>query len=159
MIRTEIDSMPTELDVIQRKIIQHEIEEAALKKEDDAISKEHLAEIQKELAEMRDEFNAKKAQWENEKNAISKVQKLREDLEAANAQLEKAQREYDLNKAAELQYGKHPRAAQAAGGGGGHRQRGQGPLPAAGQGHRGGDRPHHRALDRHSGGQADGGRA
>ena len=108
MIRTEIDSMPTELDVIQRKIIQHEIEEAALKKEDDAISKEHLAEIQKELAEMRDEFNAKKAQWENEKNAIGKVQKLREDLEAANAQLEKAQREYDLNRAAELQYGKIP---------------------------------------------------
>ena len=108
MIRTEIDSMPTELDVIQRKIIQHQIEEAALKKEDDPLSKEHLAEIQKELAEMRDEFNAKKAQWENEKNAIGKVQKLREDLEAANAQLEKAQREYDLNKAAELQYGKIP---------------------------------------------------
>ena len=108
MIRTEIDSMPTELDVIQRKIIQHQIEEAALKKEDDPLSKEHLSEIQKELAEMRDEFNAKKAQWENEKNAIGKVQKLREDLEAANAQLEKAQREYDLNKAAELQYGKIP---------------------------------------------------
>ena len=108
MIRTEMDSMPTELDVIQRKIIQHEIEEAALKKEDDALSQEHLAEIQKELAEMRDEFNAKKAQWENEKNAIGKVQKLREDLEAANAELEKAQREYDLNKAAELQYGKIP---------------------------------------------------
>ena len=82
MIRTEIDSMPTELDVIQRKIIQHEIEEAALKKEDDALSREHLAEIQKELAEMRDEFNAKKAQWENEKNAIGKVQKLREELES-----------------------------------------------------------------------------
>ena len=108
MIRTEIDSMPTELDVIQRKIIQHEIEEAALKKEDDALSKEHLAEIQKELAEMRDEFNAKKAQWENEKNAIGKVQKLREELEAANAELEKAQRQYDLNKAAELQYGRIP---------------------------------------------------
>ena len=108
MIRTEIDSMPTELDVIQRKIIQHEIEEAALKKEDDALSREHLAEIQKELAEMRDEFNAKKAQWENEKNAIGKVQQLREQLEQANAQLEKAQREYDLNKAAELQYGKIP---------------------------------------------------
>ena len=108
MIRTEIDSMPTELDVIQRKIIQHEIEEAALKKEDDALSQEHLAEIQKELAEMRDEFNAKKAQWENEKNAIGKVQKLREELEAANAELEKAQRQYDLNKAAELQYGRIP---------------------------------------------------
>ncbi len=108
MIRTEIDSMPTELDVIQRKIIQHEIEEAALKKEDDALSKEHLAEIQKALAAMRDEFNAKKAQWENEKNAIGKVQQLREQLEQANAALEKAQREYDLNKAAELQYGKIP---------------------------------------------------
>ena len=108
MIRTEIDSMPTELDVIQRKIIQHEIEEAALKKEDDALSREHLAEIQKELAEMRDEFNAKKAQWENEKNAIGKVQKLREELESANAELEAAQRQYDLNRAAELQYGRIP---------------------------------------------------
>lgn len=108
MIRTEIDSMPTELDIIQRKIIQHEIEEAALKKEDDALSREHLAEIQKELAEMRDEFNAKKAQWDNEKNAIGKVQKLREDLENANAELEKAQRAYDLEKAAQLQYGRIP---------------------------------------------------
>ncbi len=108
MIRTEMDSMPTELDVISRRIIQHEIEEAALKKETDSLSKEHLAEIQKELAEMRDQFNAKKAQWENEKNAIGKVQKLREELEQANAQLEQAQREYDLNKAAELQYGKIP---------------------------------------------------
>ena len=108
MIRTEIDSMPTELDVIQRKIIQHEIEEAALKKETDKISQEHLAEIQKELSDMREEFKAKKAQWENEKNAIGKVQKLREELEQANAQLEKAQRSYDLNKAAELQYGKIP---------------------------------------------------
>ena len=108
MIRTEIDSMPTELDVIQRKIIQLQIEEAALKKEDDALSREHLAELQKELAELRDEFNAKKAQWENEKNAIGKVQKLREELEQANADLEKAQREYDLNKAAELQYGRIP---------------------------------------------------
>ena len=108
MIRTEMDSMPTELDVIQRKIIQHEIEEAALKKEDDALSREHLAEIQKELAEMRDEFNAKKAQWENEKNAIGKVQKLREELESANAELEAAQRQYDLNRAAELQYGRIP---------------------------------------------------
>ena len=108
MIRTEIDSMPTELDVIQRKIIQHEIEEAALKKETDKLSQEHLAEIQKELSDMREEFKAKKAQWDNEKGAIGKVQKLREDLEAANAALEKAQREYDLEKAAELQYGKIP---------------------------------------------------
>ena len=108
LIRTEMDSMPTELDVISRKIIQHEIEEAALKKEDDELSKARLADIQKELAELRDEFNAGKAKWENEKNAIGKVQKLREELEAANAQLEKAQREYDLNKAAELQYGTIP---------------------------------------------------
>ena len=113
MIRTEIDSMPTELDVIRRKIIQHEIEEAALKKEDDGISKEHLAEIQRELAEMRDEFNAQKAQWENEKNALGKVQKLRAEMENANAALEKAQREYDLNKAAELQYGKIPELQKA----------------------------------------------
>ena len=108
LIRTEIDSMPTELDVIQRKIIQHEIEEAALKKESDHLSQEHLAEIQRELSDMREEFKAKKAQWDNEKEAIGKVQQLRADLEAANAELEKAQREYDLNKAAELQYGKIP---------------------------------------------------
>ena len=113
MIRTEMDSMPTELDVIQRKIIQHEIEEAALKKETDKLSQEHLAEIQKELSDMRDEFNAKKAQWDNEKGAIGKVQKLREELEAANAALEKAQREYDLEKAAELQYGRIPELKKA----------------------------------------------
>ena len=108
LIRTEIDSMPTELDVIQRKIIQHEIEEAALKKESDHLSQEHLAEIQKELSDMREEFKAKKAQWDNEKETIGKVQQLRADLEAANTELEKAQREYDLNKAAELQYGRIP---------------------------------------------------
>ena len=113
MIRTEIDSMPTELDVIQRKIIQHEIEEAALKKETDKLSQEHLAEIQKELSDMREDFKAKKAQWENEKNAIGKVQKLREELENANAELEKAQREYDLEKAAQLQYGKIPELQRA----------------------------------------------
>jgi ATP-dependent Clp protease ATP-binding subunit ClpB len=108
MIRTEMDSMPTELDAISRKIIQHEIEEAALKKEDDNLSQEHLAEIQKELAELRDEFNAKKAQWDNEKDAIGKVQKLREELEQANATLEKAQEDYDLALAAEMQYGRIP---------------------------------------------------
>ena len=113
LIRTEMDSMPTELDVIRRRIIQHEIEEAALKKEDDAISKAHLAEIQKELSEMREEFSAKKAQWDNEKNAIGKVQKLREELEQANAQLEKAQREYDLERAAQLQYGRIPELRKA----------------------------------------------
>ena len=113
LIRTEIDSMPTELDVIQRKIIQHEIEEAALKKETDALSQEHLAEIQKELSDMREAFKAKKAQWDNEKDAIGKVQQLRADLEAANAELETAQREYDLNKAAELQYGRIPNLKKA----------------------------------------------
>ena len=113
LIRTEIDSMPTELDVTQRKIIQHEIEEAALKKETDRLSQEHLAEIQKELSDMREEFKAKKAQWDNEKEAIGKVQQLRADLESANAELEKAQREYDLNKAAELQYGKIPALKKA----------------------------------------------
>ena len=113
MIRTEMDSMPTELDIISRRIIQHEIEEAALKKETDRLSRKHLAEIQKELSDMREEFNAKKAQWDNEKNAIGKVQKLREELEQANAQLEKAQREYDLEQAAQLQYGRIPELKKA----------------------------------------------
>ncbi len=108
MIRTEIDSMPTELDVIQRKIIQHEIEEAALKKEDDQLSREHLADIQKELAEMREQFNSMKARWDNEKNAIGKVQKLRADIEQMNADIERAEESYDLNKAAELKYGRLP---------------------------------------------------
>ena len=107
-IRTEMDSMPTELDVISRKIVQLEIEEAALKKESDNISKEHLEEIQKELAELREKFNAMKAKWENEKNDISAVQKLREEIESIGGQIEKAEREYDLNKAAELKYGKLP---------------------------------------------------
>ena len=108
MIRTEMDSMPTELDVIQRKIIQHEIEEAALKKEDDKLSKEHLQEIQKELAEMRENFSALQAKWQNEKDAIGVVQKLREEIEDVNAEIEGAERKYDLNKAAELKYGKLP---------------------------------------------------
>ncbi|MEG2182526.1 MAG: ATP-dependent chaperone ClpB [Oscillospiraceae bacterium] len=109
MIRTEIDSMPTELDIIRRKIIQLEIEEAALKKEKDSLSKEHLAEIQRELAEMREHFNSMKMQWDNEKADIEKVQKLREQLENTNAQIEKAEREYDLNKAAQLKYGELPK--------------------------------------------------
>ncbi|MCI8648709.1 MAG: ATP-dependent chaperone ClpB [Anaerotruncus sp.] len=108
MIRTEMDSMPTELDDISRKIMQHEIEEAALKKEKDALSGEHLKEIQKELAEMREQFKSMKARWENEKNAITKVQKLREELEQVNADIERAERQYDLNRAAELKYGKLP---------------------------------------------------
>ncbi len=108
MIRTEMDSMPSELDEISRKIMQHEIEEAALKKEHDKLSEEHLADIQKELADMRAQFKEMKAKWENEKGAISKVQKLREEIEKVNADIELAERNYDLNKAAELKYGKLP---------------------------------------------------
>lgn len=108
LIRTEMNSMPTEMDEIQRKIMQHEIEEAALKKEDDKLSQAHLQEVQQELAQMREQFHAMKAKWENEKANISKVQKLREELESVNVQIAKAEREYDLNKAAELKYGKLP---------------------------------------------------
>ena len=109
-IRTEMDSMPTELDAVSRKIIQMEIEEAALKKEEDELSKGRLAELQKELAEERDTFNAMKAQWENEKNAIGKVQQLRETIEDLNRQIEAAEQRYDLEKAAELKYGRLPEA-------------------------------------------------
>jgi len=108
MIRTEMDSMPLELDEISRKIMQNEIEEAALKKETDKLSKEHLEEIQKELVEMRETFNRMKAKWENEKNSIGKVQKLREEVERVNAEIELAERKYDLNKAAELKYSTLP---------------------------------------------------
>ncbi len=107
-IRTEMDSMPTELDEINRKMIQLQIEETALKKESDSISQEHLGEIQKELSELREKFNAMKAKWENEKNDISSVQKLREEIEQVNGEIEKAKREYDFNKAAELEYGRMP---------------------------------------------------
>ena len=109
-IRTEMDSMPTELDAVSRKIIQMEIEEAALKKEEDELSKARLAELQKELAEERDSFNAVKAQWENEKNAIGRVQQLREKIEDLNRQIEAAEQSYDLEKAAELKYGRLPEA-------------------------------------------------
>ena len=108
MIRTEMDSMPTELDEINRKIMQHEIEETALKKETDKLAQAHLAEIQKELAELRDSFKAMKAKWENEKQSIDKVRRLREEIEQVSAQLEKAENEYDLNRAAELKYGRLP---------------------------------------------------
>ncbi|HOD92294.1 MAG TPA: ATP-dependent chaperone ClpB [Clostridia bacterium] len=108
LIKTEIDSMPSELDAISRKIMQLEIEEAALKKENDKLSNEQLAKIRQELAQMKESFNEMKAKWENEKTSISKVQKLREEIEQVNAQIEKAEREYDLNKAAELKYGKLP---------------------------------------------------
>ena len=108
VIRTEMDSMPTEMDEISRKIMQLQIEEAALKKEDDAISKSHLAELQKELAEQNERFAQMKVQWENEKGGISKVQELRAKLEQLGAEIEIAERDYDLNKAAELKYGKLP---------------------------------------------------
>ena len=108
MIRSEMDSMPAEMDELNRKIMRHEIEEAALKKETDTLSQEHLADIQKELADMRAQFSEMKAKWENEKSAIGKVQKLREEIEQLNAEMEKAEREYDLNRAAEIKYGRLP---------------------------------------------------
>ncbi len=107
-VRTEMDSMPTELDILQGKMTQLEIQEAALAKETDKLSQEHLSDIRRELSDLKEDFNAKKAQWENEKGTIGRVQKLREELEEANAALTKAQREYDLNRAAELQYGRIP---------------------------------------------------
>lgn len=112
-VRTEIDSMPSELDDVSRKIMQLEIEEAALKKEDDRLSQQHLVDLQKELAELREKFKAMKAQWENEKQDIEKVQKLRSEIEHCNADIEQAQRDYDLNKAAELKYGKLPEMQKA----------------------------------------------
>ena len=109
MIRTEIDSLPTELDDVRRRIMQLEIEEAALKKDEDALTKAHLAEVQKELAEQRDVFNQMSAKWDAEKNAIAKVNKLREDIERINGEIAAAERTYDLNRAAELKYGELPR--------------------------------------------------
>ena len=108
MIKTELESMPTELDEVSRKIMQLEIEETALSKEKDEISKQRLADIQKEKAELKNKFDAMKAKWENEKASIGKVQKLREEIEQANAQMEQAERNYDLNKVAELKYGRIP---------------------------------------------------
>ncbi len=108
MIKTEMQSMPSEMDEISRKIMQLEIEENALKKETDSLSQSHLLEMQKELTSLREEYAQMKAKWENERNSIGKVQKLREELENANAELEKAQRAYDLEKASALQYGKIP---------------------------------------------------
>ena len=109
LIKTELDSMPTELDEQRRKIMQLEIEESALKKETDNLSKERLADLQKELAEMRDIFNTQKAQWDNEKHSVEKLQKLREQIEDINKQIQKAKQNYDLEKAAELQYGELPK--------------------------------------------------
>ena len=108
MIRTEMDSMPIELDELNRKIIQQEIAQAALKKEEDKLSRERLETVTKELAQLREQFNSMKAQWDNEKAAITKVQKLREEIEQVGGEIERAEREYDLNKAAELKYGKLP---------------------------------------------------
>ena len=108
LIKTEMNSMPSEMDEVARKIMQHEIEEAALKKEDDALSKERLKEIQSELADMRASFNQMKSKWELEKGTIERLQKLREEIEQTNAEIEKAQNDYDLAKAAELKYGKLP---------------------------------------------------
>ena len=108
LIKTELDSMPTELDDLRRKVMQLEIEEAALKKETDNLSKERLENLRKELAEIRDEFNAKKAQWENEKSSVDRLSKLREEIENANNEMKMAQRNYDLDKVAELQYGRIP---------------------------------------------------
>ena len=108
MIKTEMESMPTELDEVSRKIMQLEIEETALSKEKDEMSKQRLADIQKEKAELKSKFDGMKAKWENEKQAIGKVQKLREEIEQVNAQIEQAERNYELNKAAELKYGKLP---------------------------------------------------
>ena len=107
-IRTEMDSMPQELDDVRRRIMQHEIEEAALKKEEDALSRERLLMLQKELADMREEYAAMQARWENEKNSIGKVQKLREEIEQLGAEIADAERSYDLNRAAELKYGRLP---------------------------------------------------
>ena len=108
LIKTELDSMPTELDELNRRVMQMEIEETALKKETDRLSQERLADLQKELAELRDEFNTKKVQWENEKKSVEKVQKLREEIEQVKNEIKTAQQNYDLEKAAELQYGKLP---------------------------------------------------
>ena len=112
LIKTELDSMPTELDEQRRKIMQLEIEESALKKETDNLSKERLADLQKELAELRDTFNTQKAQWDNEKHSVEKLQKLREQIEDINKQIQKAKQNYDLEKAAELQYGELPKLQQ-----------------------------------------------
>ena len=108
LIKTELDSMPTELDELRRRIMQLEIEEAALKKETDRLSQERLEHLQKDLAELRDEFNTRKAQWDNEKTSVERLSKLREGIEDINRQIQAAQQNYDLNKAAELQYGKLP---------------------------------------------------
>ena len=108
LIKTELDSMPTELDELQRRIMQLEIEEAALKKEEDRLSKERLENLQQELAELREEFSGQKAQWDNEKHSVERLQKIREEIEQVNQEIQKAKQSYNLERAAELQYGKLP---------------------------------------------------
>lgn len=112
LIKTELDSMPTELDELNRRVMQMEIEETALKKEDDRLSQERLAALQRELAELRSEFQNKKAQWDNEKKSVERVQKLREDLESVRSEIAQAEQQYDLNRAAELKYGRLPQLEQ-----------------------------------------------
>ena len=152
--------MPTELDEISRKIMQLEIEEAALKKETDALSQEHLQELQKELAELRSQFKEMKAKWENEKEAIGKVQKLREEIDQVNGEIEKAERSYDLNKLAELKYGRLPALLGSSGGRSGSSEEGlrnnTSLLPTRSPGE---DRQDHRPVDQDSIFQADGGEA
>ena len=158
MIKTELDTLPAELDEMSRKIMQMEIEEAALKRETDRLSQDRLADLQKELAELHDEFAAKKAQWENEKASVDKLSALREEIENVNRQIQDAQQKYDLNKAAELQYGKLPQlqkelAAEEEKG----KESGSEPCPRERDGGR--DRPDCVQVDGDPGGQADGERA
>ena len=141
MIRTEIDSMPTELDVIRRKIIQHEIEEAALKKETDKLSQGIWQTFRRNCLRCGTSSTPKRPSGRMRRTPLGRYRSCAPTWREANAQLEKSQREYDLNRAAELQVRTDPRAEEAAGGGGADRQRGQGPLSAPGQGHRGGRSP------------------
>ncbi len=157
MLRTEIDSMPAELDELTRRVMRLEIEEAALAKEDDQASKERLEELRKELADLRAEADAMRAQWEAERAALRRVQALREEIEQVRQETEQAERDYDLNRAAELRHGKLPGARAAAAGRGGAARREAGrPAAAARGGDRGGDRLDRVALDGHPGEPADG---
>ena len=154
LIKTELDSMPTELDELSRKIMQMEIEEAALKKETDHLSQDRLADLQKELAELKDTFAAQKAQWENEKSSVDRLSKLREEIEHLNGEIQAAQQRYDLNKAAELQYGRLPelqkQLAEEE-----EKVKKPGFKPGARERHRRGDCPYYFQVDRHPGGEAD----
>ena len=165
LIKTELDSMPTELDELQRRVMQMEIEEAALKKEEDHLSQERLEALQKELAELKAEFNNRKAQWDNEKAGVERLSKLREEIEAMNNEIQIAQREGNLERAAELAYGKLPALKKQLEAEEEkvkkddlslvHEDNGQDARGGDGRG----DRPHHLPVDRHSRGEADGERA